>query len=176
VSAQSLIQQALGTRDDVGTERVRRELERTDGLIERVRSSVRESGDEEAARLLERGVALQSEAQESYRLGRLAVAYAMTLQARGLVNRAALLAHGPLDDDAVGRALEETDRVLEGAGEMVSPSGADVARKLLEKAREHQLRAHSLARDGELRTALAETRVARSLAKRAIRLAQEGGI
>jgi hypothetical protein len=176
VSAQSLIQQALGTRDDVGGERVRRELDRTDNLIDRVRSSVRESGDAEAGQLLERGVALQSEAQESYRRGRFAVAHAMTLQARGLVNRAALLAHGPLDDDGVSRALEETDRVLESAGEIVSGSPAEIAERLVEKARDHQLRAHELADRGELRAALAETRVARSLAKRAIRLAQEGGI
>jgi hypothetical protein len=176
VSAQSLIQQALGTRDDLGGERVRRELERTDNLIDRVRSAVRESGDAEAGQLIERGVALQSEARESFRRGRLAVAHAMTLQARGLVNRAALLAHGPLDDDGVTRALEETDRVLESAGEIVSASPGEIAERLLEKARDHQVRAHELAGRGELRAALAETRVSRSLAKRAIRLAQEGGI
>jgi len=176
VSAQSLIRQALGTRDDIGGERARRELERTDNLIERVRSTVSESGDEEAGALLERGTGLQSEAWGAYRQARLAISYAMTLQARNLVNRAALLAHGPLDDESVARALEETDRVLESAGEIVASSSTEIAGKLLEKAREHQVRAHDLAERGELRASLAETRVARSLAKRALQLAREGGL
>lgn len=176
VSAQSLIQQALGTRGDLGGERVQRELERTDRLIERVQPVVRESDIEEAARMLDRGVNLQSEAQEVYRAGRYAVAYTVTLQARALVNHAAALVHGPLDSEGVGRALEETDRVLDGAAEIVRPSGDENAIKLLEKAREHQLRARGFLDDGEMRAALAETRVARSLGKRALRMAQDEGI
>ncbi|HMB67905.1 MAG TPA: hypothetical protein VKU85_01295 [bacterium] len=176
VSAQSLVRQAAGAGGDVGGDRVRRELERTDNLIERVRSSVHESGDGEAGVLLERGVALQSEAQEAHRNGRLAAAFTMTRQARSLVNRAALLAHGPLDDDSVSRALDETERVLDTAAEIVASSSSDVAGKLLERAREHQVRAHDLAERDELRASLAETRVARSLAKRALQLAREGGI
>ena len=120
--------------------------------------------------------AVQSEAQEAYRDGRLVTAFTMTRQARNLVNRAALLAHGPLDDDSVSRALDETDRVLDTAAEIVDSSPSEIAEKLLEKAREHQVRAHDLADRGELRASLAETRVSRSLAKRALRLAREGGI
>jgi hypothetical protein len=172
LSAQRLIKQALGSVAGEDGAAATRELERTDRLIERVLPVVRDSGDEEARRVLDSGMSLQNEAWEALRAGRLRMAYATTREARGLVNRAAALVRGPVDVDAVARALAETDRLLEQAADVVRDSRNERAIQLLERATEHQERASRFLGDERLRPALAETRVARSLAKRAMRMAQ----
>ena len=174
VSAQRLIKQAVGaSTGHGGGERVRRELERTDRLIERVSSVLRDTDNPEALRLLDRGRDLQRDAWNALRAGRPRVALAKTQEARGLVNRAHSLVRGPVDRASVDQALGETERVLDRAAERVRESRVERAREVLDKAREHQSRAVDLAGAGQLRRALAETRVARNLAMRAIRLAEE---
>jgi len=175
VSARRLIRQATGSDAGTGSGRVQRELDRTDRLIERVGPAVRESGNEEAIRLLRRGVDLQAEAWQSFRDGQPRLALATTREAREVVGRAHRLVRGPVDPGALAKALQETERVLERAADIVTDSGDEHAVKLMEKAREHQRRAHRLAENDQPRPALAETRVARSLALRAIRIAQDGG-
>ncbi|MBZ0267207.1 hypothetical protein K8I85_03565, partial [bacterium] len=79
VSAQQLIRQAVGMLGngpaDTGS-RVRRELERTDHLIERAEPIVTESGSLEALRMFEHGRDLQSRAWEAFRADRLRAAAA----------------------------------------------------------------------------------------------------
>lgn len=171
LSAQRLVRQAVGLAGNSDSDRLQRELERTDALIERVAPIVDESGDPEAVRLFTHGVEIQREAWEAYRNGRARAAFALTREARGLVNRARTAAHGPLNYERVTRVLDETDRLLARAAEVVKESGNDHARALLERAFAHQAKARRLLDDRQLRKALAETRVARALAKRAMRAA-----
>jgi len=173
VSAQQLVRQAVGLLGDGsvdGSLRVVRELERTDQLIERTGVVVDESGNPEALRLLEQGRDLQARAWEGYRADRFRAAMAGTREARNVVNRARALAQGPIAPEAVSRALAETQRLLEHAANVVTDSGNEQAASLLERARNHQARADRFLADEELRKALAETRVARSLIKRSLRL------
>jgi tetratricopeptide (TPR) repeat protein len=176
ISAQRLIRQAGNAGPGpAGDSRVLRELERTDHLIERAAPVIRESGHEEAGRILDRAIELQASAWEAHRASRLRPALAFTREARGLIHRALSIVRGPVDAERVARALEETDVLLDRAGEIVRESGVDHAIRLLEKAMEHQSRAHRSFEETKLRNALAETRVARRLGLRAIQLAKQGG-
>jgi tetratricopeptide (TPR) repeat protein len=175
VSAQRLIRQGAGTGVGGSDRRILRELERTDSLIDRARPIVRESGNEEAMRVLERAISLQDDAWGAYRDGRPRRALNFTREARSQVQRALVLARGPVDADRVAKALLETDRLLERAAEIMREAGDERAEQVLEKATEHQMRAKRLFDDEQYRKALAETRVARRLAMRAIRMVEEGG-
>lgn len=177
VSAQQLIRQAVGMLGDGPADtgsRILRELERTDHLIERTSPIVTESGNPEALRMFEHGKDLQMRAWEAFRADRLRAAAASTREARNAVNRARSLAQGPIDPAMVERALGETDRVLAHAADLISDSGSESAAGILERAKSHQMKARRFQDEGSYRQALAETRVARSLAKRAIRVADSG--
>jgi len=174
VSAQSLIRQALGSAagGSAGALSVTRELERTDRLIERVEPIVRESRNEEALRMLARAVSTQRTAYDEDRAGHPRVALATTREARAMASRAlSMVRGGASDESAVRKAVTETDRILAQAHETIAESRDERAIELLGKAFDRQLRAREDLDEGEFRRALAETRVARSLAKRALRLA-----
>lgn len=177
VSSQRLIRQAgdlSGASGDVP--RLLRELERTDNLIERVGPLVRENGGAEAQRMLERGIALQQAAWNAYREQKHRFALAQTREARGLVNRARGQVLGPVDGDAVRKAIGETEVLLDRAADVIRDAGDERAGAVLERALGHQNRARALYQDGQYRQALAETRVARTLAQRALRMVQEEGL
>jgi hypothetical protein len=65
--------------------------------------------------------------------------------------------------------------MIDRAADVVNVSGDEHARSLLERATEHQSRAHASLDSGNARRALAQTRVARQLAKRALQLVGENG-
>lgn len=176
VSAQRLIRQATGlVGGDHAEPRVVRELERTDNLIERVEPIVRERGGNEALAALERGLDLQAKAWSAHAEQQYRVALAQTREARNLVNRARTMVTGPLDRDAVDESLAATQAQIDRAADLVRESGRAIALSLLERAQDHQLRAKRLVEQQQYRQALAETRVARALAQRATRLAEEEG-
>jgi hypothetical protein len=172
VSAQTLIHQALREVEGASGEILLRELERTDQLIERVRDLLQEGGDSEAPRLLRQAEDLQRSAREAEAGGRPVVAMAATRQAREVANHALDLVQGEVGADAVADAIAETESYLQRAAEVVAESADERAAELLEKAREHQSRAASALDEEQMRGALAETRVARSLAKRAMQLVE----
>jgi hypothetical protein len=174
ISAQRLVRQALGSTDG-GPDRVQRELERTDRLIERAREAVGDTDLPDALRALDRATNLQQDAWAAYRAERFRVAFAATREARDLAAHVLKLVHGPIDAERVQRALAETDRLLDRAAELVADAGDEAAVRLLERAREHQAEAKRLLADGQIRGALAKTRVAAGLARRAIDLVERGG-
>jgi hypothetical protein len=176
ISAQRLIRQALGAglNDGALGSRVLRELERTDHLIDRARTIVGDGDDPEARELLERAADLQHNAWSHYREGRHRVAQATTREARSLLQRAVSLVQGSVDPDRVERAVAETDRLLGRVAELVRDSGDEGAARTLENALEQQRQAKDLLREGQLRAALAKTRVARRLATRAAGMVETG--
>jgi hypothetical protein len=174
VSARWLIRQALRGGAAADRQIVSRELERTDELIERVSDFLDQSGDEPSFRLLLQARELQRSAREAYGAGRPVVALAATRQARDLANRALDQVQGGVDAESVSEAFSETQSYLQRAAEIVSASGDERAAELLERARDHQQRAETAAGEEQMRAALAETRVARSLAKRAVQLVEGG--
>ena len=175
IASQRLAAHALVLGGGDGSRRLDRELERTDHLLDRLGPIVAAADDVAATRSLEEARALQARAREAERGGHPQAAMALTREARTLGNdvRARL---GAVDDPAaVERALGETDRALERAANIVFPSGVTTARALLERARDHQSRGHAAFDAHDFRRALAQTRVARNLAARALQLVDAGG-
>lgn len=169
LSAQRLIRQALEINDVAAGEpqRVERELERTDNMIERAGEPVRESHDQDAIALLDRATTLQRTAWESFRAGQVRAAVPRTREARQLAARAVARVNGPVSEQRVIEEIGATDRVLEQAREAIASSADPSASRVLENARMHQERANDLLGEGDLRPALAQTLVARRLATRA---------
>jgi hypothetical protein len=175
IAAQRLAAQAAAVGAPGGARGLLRDLERTDLLLERVQTLVTESGDEAAAKLLEQSRNLQESAWAASREGHPREAHVRTREARALANRVRIQLGG-LDDPAAAPAvLRETQAVLDRAREVVGPAGDERARSLLERAAEHQSRAQASLDGRDVRRALAQTRVARQLAKRALQLVSESG-
>ncbi|MCA9752680.1 MAG: hypothetical protein KC591_10850 [Gemmatimonadetes bacterium] len=176
VSARRMLRQADAlSGGDRDRPRVLRELERTDHLIERVEPVIGDSGDDAAAALLEKGTNLQERAWQSWEDGKARLAFVETREARSLANRAHQQVSGPLDAAFVEAALVRTEERLERASEEVGGSDRPVAQALLRRAQERQRLAHDLFDAGDLRGALAQTRIAGTLAARAGQLAKEAG-
>lgn len=173
-SAMSLTRQALNLDDStlIDRERIEKQIERTQHLIERSAGAIEESRDTRAQDLLRQAVSLQSKARENYSAGRYIAALALTRQSRQLAQRAlGRVVEGPVDADAVASAVDKTDVLIERAESTVRSSGSENAVKLLDKAIERQVSARALLRENELKRALAQTRVARNLAGEAVELA-----
>lgn len=169
LSAQRLIRQALDLGESAGgTARAERELERTDGIIERASAPVRESNDDEAILLFQRAVELQSKAREAHRAGTPRAVVPRTREARALASRALARVRGPVDAVRVQEEIERTDVAIDRAAEVIEASGDAIAARLLASARDHEARAAESLQKGELRAALAQTLVARRLAGRAV--------
>jgi len=164
-AAERLVREALrlGSHGDMNPERVRRELERTDRLLERTAPAIKESENERAIHLLERAIELQARAHAQFERHRFAAALRLTRESREHVHRALRWVEGPVDREAVERAIEQTNQLIERVEPVVRASGNEVALHLLEAGMEHQRRAKELLGDGRLVVALAQTRVARNL-------------
>ncbi|MDP6461732.1 MAG: hypothetical protein QGH59_08125 [Gemmatimonadota bacterium] len=171
VSAQRLLRQASGASDGSGAlQRLRREIERTDRLIDRAGEPIRESGVEGAIRMLERGIDLQDRAKDDLASGHPRAALAATRESRDLVNRAARLAGGPLDAERVLARIEALEARLADAADIVAESGSELAQGLLDRGRDHLTRARDLLAEENFRAAMAEARVAERLIRRAVQV------
>ncbi|MBN1754617.1 hypothetical protein JW877_00250 [bacterium] len=157
----------------IDPERVVEILERTDALIDRMEALIMESGNEEAIGLFNDGVALQSEAHAAYEAGRYDQAARMSQEARRIVLHAVNIVdpRPEIGAEEVERALAATEAMIEEIGPAIHESGNEEAIELLEEAVEHQEIATELFEADDYEGALAETRIARQLVQRAVRLA-----
>jgi len=156
-------------------ERLRKELERTDMLLEKAGARVEgleTPGIERILELLERARHLQAEAYDAYRAGQPLRSVKLTLAARDLLMRGWEMARGKGNPELVEQALEETDRLLEEWQDFIRSEGDDEARAMLDRALEHQRKARGFHEQGALRAAYGETTLARRLLQRAIEMAQ----
>jgi hypothetical protein len=81
-----------------------------------------------------------------------------------------------INNDSVKSALERTDDVLAGLRERLDDPADGTARELYERASARQRSAWESFAAGELRRALANTKVARNLASTALRRLNDGQI
>jgi hypothetical protein len=174
LASQRLAAQATTLGGPGGARGPSRDLERTDHLLERVQTLVIESDDAEAAKLFEQARAAQDAAWEAFRAGKPREAHVRTRAARAVANRVRLMLGGE-DLAAAPDVLRETQVVIDRAAEVIAKAGEDRAQALLDRASEHQSRAQASLSAGDVRRALAQTRVARQLAKRALELVSEPG-
>jgi len=146
-------------------------IESTRQLLERAAPDIESADNSAAVALLERARNLLRGAETSQLDGNLAAAGAQAQQARDLLLRAMRMTERPPDPANVERVLAETAAYVDGLARRVRASGGADAITLMDRALEHLQRARDLGLRGDLRQALAETRVARNLARRASQLA-----
>ncbi len=157
-------------------ENVEQALRLTDNLIAKAEEMLNRGGPGEGAGLLEDAKRLQRRAKDRFRDGQLDAAVRSTRRAREMLSD--VLAHvgRPLKRELVRSALEETDRLIHRIKNEEASSKDDLARKLIERAEEHQEKAwNAFEREG-LKRALTQTRVARNLARKAAEQMKNEGI
>ncbi|MFN8178193.1 MAG: hypothetical protein U0167_09700 [bacterium] len=174
LASQRLAAQATSLGGPGGVRGPARDLERTDHLLERVQTLVAESDNADAARLFEQARTAQDAAWEAFRAGKPREAHVRTRAARDLGNRVRLMLGGE-DLATAPDVLRETQVVIDRAAEVIAKAGDDRAQAVLDRASDHQTRAQASLSAGDVRRALAQTRVARQLAKRALELVGEPG-
>lgn len=156
-------------------ENVERALELTDQLLDRAREMVGERDSDRADQRVRQAQELQDGAKEHYRQENYEQALRMTLRAREILKQGIAAGAHELDAGEVESALGGTDGIIARANETVSGSSNDVAKDLIVRAEAKQKRAREAFSDGRLREALANTRIARKLAQRAVDLANGDG-
>ncbi|KPL17664.1 MAG: hypothetical protein AMJ92_11425 [candidate division Zixibacteria bacterium SM23_81] len=160
-------------QEDMGQERVGRELDRSDRLIDKARSLIEESGHEKARALLDRGVQTQIRAREFFDEGKYEVAHQLTLKAREFVVRAVGMVEGPIDPERVKRTIGATDGLMEGVRPIIMESQDREAVQLFLSAENHQDKAKGLLATQRYKLALAQTKIARRLVDKALELVGE---
>jgi len=147
--------------------RLEQELQRTDEIIQRATELVRDAGNAQAAELVKKAVAIQSEAHMSFRNGRRAMSATQTKTARELAQRAMGLVMRPEErKERVQVELERTDEMLQGAKEKMTPDWPETAMALLSGAGRQQENAWEYYRADQLRPALRLTLQVREILRK----------
>ena len=156
--------------EEVEGERVRRTLDRTDRLIDVAGPLIEQSQDEKAQMLFDRGVQAQIRAREFFDEGRYKVAYQLTLKARELVARALGMVEGPISPESVRKAIAATAELMGRARPVIMESQNQGAMDLFLAAESHQEKARILLEAERYKLALAQTKIARRLAGKALEM------
>jgi hypothetical protein len=159
-------------RGRVGVERVTRELDRTDGLIEKARDRLGQATARRATEVLNKAVELQRQARQAFADSRPLAALRLTMAARDLLLRAWESGRPEVTTELVEQALAENDALISDWAEAIRVGGDTPAAKLLAQGVTHQETARGLFAQRLLRPALAECSAARRLLRRAVELAQ----
>jgi len=153
---------------------VARALELTDGLLQRAYEIAREGGDERAVQQLDEAHRLQQLAHEAYAAGEIDRAHTLTQRARELARTAMRDLDRTIDEDSARRALERTDEIVARLRSALESGGGDPATQLHDRAASRQTAAWEAFESGDLKKALANTKVARNLASRALQQLENG--
>lgn len=158
-------------RETVGPELVRREIARTDRLLERIDERAAGSDLPGLDRLIDDAYLFQNRARADATEGRYILAFEHTKRAREIarriINRAGSdAAPGP---DTVTKTLDLTDTLLERAFEIARENGDDDAVRQLEEARQMQEDARDLFRKGQMDGAVTLSHRARDMARQTAR-------
>jgi hypothetical protein len=164
---------AMLREEQADGERVYRELDRTDRLIEKAGPVIEESGDDHALVLLDQGVQAQVKAREFYQKGQYGVAHQVTLKARDLVAKALVRVEGPISPQRVEKAIAAMDDLMARVRSLIMESENDRAIDLFLAAGDHQDKAKAALSEKQYQLALAQTKIARRLVDQALNLLSE---
>jgi len=159
-------------RGRAGVERVKRELDRTDDLIQKAKERLGNSAARRATEVLNKAVELQRQARQALSENRHLAALRLTLAARDLLLRAWEAGRAGVTFELAEQALEENDALVSEWAEAIRADADTPAAKLLEQGVVHQEAARGLLGQQRLRLALAECHKARRLLQRAVELVQ----
>ncbi|MGB7061350.1 MAG: hypothetical protein WBF13_03240 [Candidatus Zixiibacteriota bacterium] len=153
-------------------ENAKRELEKTDAVIDRARDAVSESRNLKAEGLLQMAVALQGEATNKFHGMRYRWTIELTLQAREKAYGAiGFTRRDEENQNLVSKAIERTDHVMSKAKEVATGVENRRVLSLLEMAVNHQHKAKEFFREHKLKMALKFTMKAREMAQKLLNLA-----
>jgi hypothetical protein len=158
-------------RDSVGPELVRREIARTDRLLDRIDERAQGINNPDLLRLIDEAHGLQSRARANGSEGRYLMAFEETKRARSLARRIINRAGGTLEanEETAARTLELTDKMIEQAYQVARENGDERAVQQLDEARRIQQNALDEYRNRNYDRALTLTRRAREIARNTMR-------
>jgi tetratricopeptide (TPR) repeat protein len=157
-------------RGRFGVERVRKELDRTDALIEKAQARVRTGAAKRATDVLNKALELQRQARQSLAANRPLATLKLTLAARELLLRAWESAREEIAADLVEQALAENDALVATWSDDIKADGTAPSADLLEQGIKHQEAARGLFKQEKLQPALTECHTARRLLMRAVEM------
>jgi hypothetical protein len=150
--------------------RVRRAIERTNEVLERVKKELRGA----TPVLLEEALGLQERAENNLGEGRFGLALKLTLRARNLADRALRGGEGGDGPGAIAAEVDATRDFLADAEKLAQEYDSDEALALVKEGFEHLAKAQEHLDKGEHVAARAQLKLARRKAERAMEVA--GGL
>ncbi len=157
----------LATR--ANRENVQQAIRLTDMLVAEAKEILAHRDVQRLQRKIEQAEDLQREAKRRFERGNFERALNLTLKARRLLREALASVKQVLNKREVRRALVETDEILARLKGALEGSDSDIAPELYKRARANQEKAWREFDDDRLRAALAHTKLARRLARNALR-------
>jgi len=151
-----------------------RAIELTDGLIDKAYEIARESSDGRAVRQLDEAYRIQQNAHDAYRAGQYDRALGFTRRARDMTRKTMRAMDRNVDADSAKRALERTDETIARLRAALDSAGSGTAAELYNRAASRQATAWEAFKSGDFEKALANTKVARNLANRALQQMENG--
>ena len=173
LSARQQAKKAVGAvqASDNNSNKVQREIEQTDDILERANEMVRHSTSQKVSSILEAAIKTQVGAKEFFRNHRLMIALKATLKARDTAKRAVDLAGSNRNNTAhVERELQRTDDLISRATDKAAEFGVgETIHRMLENAKGAQSKAYEKLRSGHLVAAMNQTMRARELTNKALK-------
>ena len=145
----------------------RKELERTDKLIDKSLPIIKESGNPKAQHFLGRGLLRQERAHSLFKRGRFVMATKNTREARDFVLKALRVLEENPTPRMVEKAIHRNEDLINKLGPQIKVSGNQEAINLFEDGLSHQEKAKQYLGDGKLKAALTQAKVADRLITKA---------
>ena len=155
------------TEPGVNDDRVLQAIHLTDMLIEEAREIAVDRNVANLDRRIEQAVALQTRAKDQFQRGHDENALDLTMRARGILRDALADLKQDLDPERVRTTLVQTDEVLARLRAALGESDSESAKEIAARAVSQQQQAWQEYDGGRPRAALAHTKLARRLARRA---------
>ncbi len=158
-------------RQQSNPERINRELDRTDALLERVSVPIDQSKNSRGRDLLNRARRWQSQSRTHLRSRQFGRALKLTFAARDLALRAwETVRSGP---DLAEQAIAEANALISEWSAVIEEAATPAATALLNQAKSHLANAQTSFAQGQYQAALADAGLARRLLNRAVEIVQE---
>jgi len=117
---------------------------------------------------------MQQNAHDAYSAGQHERAFSFTQRAREIARKTMRDTDRSINADSARRALERTDETIARLRAALDSSDGEVAVELHDRAANRQATAWDAFNSGDLKKALANTKVARNLANRALQQLKNG--
>jgi hypothetical protein len=149
-------------------------IDLTEGLLDRATEMTSSNKSPAVEQTLSSALELQEQAKSRYADRNYAAALRLTLRARDLVKEAIGRLENPLDVESVETVIRATDSLIDDLKIRLEQSGDQTDRELFQRLVSHQESSWLEFEKGNLRSALARTKLARNLAGRILERIDEG--